>query len=140
VLAQLAHEQGDRVGHAGEVGLEAKLGLGLCRVGAIRTDVELLRVHGHSRDLDPARLELGAQKRELVVVEFELDRLRLELGRVDDAVLLDLVDEAPQFIRVKRRVDLVLLSYAVTARSRRRSKRSIRLPLAIGRSTPVYTG
>jgi len=110
VLAQLAHEQGDRVGHAGEVGLEAQLRLGLCRVGTVRLDIELVWVCGGGRDLDPARLELAAQERELVLVEIELGGLRLELKRVDDAVVLDPVDEALQFVRVECRFDLILLS------------------------------
>jgi hypothetical protein len=110
VLAELAHEQRHRVGHAGEVRLESELDLGLRRVGGTGVAVDLVCVLDGSGDLDPTRLELAAQERELVLVEIELDCLRLELGRVDDAVVLGLVDEARQFVRVKRRFDLNLLS------------------------------
>jgi len=110
VLTELAHEQRHRVGHAGEVGLESQLHLGLpLRVGSVRIATDLVCVSDNWRDLDPARLELAAQKRELVVVEIELQGLRLELDRIDDAVVLGLVDEALQLVRVKRRFDLSLL-------------------------------
>jgi hypothetical protein len=141
VLTELAHEQRHRVGHASEVGLESQLRLGLpLRVDSVRIATDVVCVSDDGRDLDPARLELAAEKRELVVVEIELDRLRLELDRVDDAAVLGLVDEALQLVRDKRRVDLILLPSSGPARSRRRSKRSIRLPLPTGRSTPVYAG
>jgi hypothetical protein len=110
VLTELAHEQRHRVGHAGEVGLESQLGRRLpVRIGSVRIAIDLVCVSNDGRDLDPARLELAAQKRELVVVEIELDGLRLELDRIDDAVVLGLVDEALQLVRVKRRFDLILL-------------------------------
>jgi hypothetical protein len=67
-------------------------------------------VYSDNRDLDPARLELAAQKRKLFLVEIELGGLRLELERVDDPVVLGSFDEARQFVRVKCRFDLILLS------------------------------
>jgi hypothetical protein len=59
------------------------------------------------RDLDPARLELGAKQRQLFVVEIELGGDRLELERVELAVALGALDEAREFLRVDDRADVL---------------------------------
>ena len=103
VLSELAHEQRHRVGHAGEVGLEAESRV---RVGTVSTSSASASGSSASilgsRDLDPARLELA---REEARARPRRDRARAAFvsstSRLDDAVALGLVDEARQFVRVK---------------------------------------
>jgi hypothetical protein len=47
-------------------------------------------------DFDPANLELGTQSRELVLVEVVLDRQRVQRCRVDDTVVLGVLEEGGQ--------------------------------------------
>ena len=68
-------------------------------------------VLGARRDLDPTRLELAPQKRELVVIEIELARPYLQFTCIDQAVAIDVLDEAREFLRVKDRVYVVLLFF-----------------------------
>ena len=65
VLPDLVHEQRQRVGRYGSVGLEAELGL------VIRLVLVLALVRGH--ELHSAGLELRAQGSDLVVLELELE-------------------------------------------------------------------
>jgi hypothetical protein len=111
VLADLVHEERHRVGHAGQVGIEPELRLaGRCLDIRLRVErVESVGGGDARGDLDAAGLELVAQLRKLVVVEIELDGLRLERDRVEDAIALGILDEASELFRVKNGFDLPLL-------------------------------
>jgi hypothetical protein len=53
-------------------------------------------------DLQPDRLELMLKVSELVVVQLELERQRLEVGRLDPAALLGALDESPSLNGLKK--------------------------------------
>src|SRR5437899_672441 len=79
VAAGPVHEQGQRVARADDAVIDVH------RLGRRRRD-----------DLDLARLELGAERGQLVLVEVVLEREGFELGLVDGGALLDLVQERMQ--------------------------------------------
>ena len=107
------HEQGQCVGRAGF----------LARLGA----------HGRE-DVDLTRLELSAQRDELVVVEIVLGREGLERALLDRAALLRVGEEGLDWLFDDRGQ---IAPHFLPASCRRCSKRSMRLPLATARSTPV---
>ncbi len=87
-------------------------------------------------DFDLARLELGAGRGEVVLVEVVLERERLESALVDAAALLGFVEERLNRCFQNRQW---VTSFRLERR-RRRSNLSIRLPTRAERSTPVYAG
>jgi len=91
---------------------------------------------GPGGDLDGARLELGANVREVVFVEVVLERERFELVLGRATAFLGLLEEAVERCFNDGAQFYPLLRFVIAA-ARRRSNRSIRLPAWIGRSTPV---
>jgi hypothetical protein len=92
-------------------------------------------------DAHAARLELLGQRRDLVLVEVEHARKRIQSGRVHDPLVLGVREKLDDFVVLENGADLfLLLAQATAARARRRSKRSIRLPRTTSRATPVYAG
>ena len=77
VAAGAVHEQGQRVGGA----------------GGRPSLVDDLLGGGRSEDLDLARVELGAKRGDLLLVEVVLDRERLDGGLVDLSTLLGFVEK-----------------------------------------------
>lgn len=91
---------------------------------------------GLAGDLDRTCLELGSNLREVVVAQVMLERERLELVLRGDTALLGVLEEVVER-RFNDGAQFYPLLRLVAAAARRRSKRSIRLPAWIGRSTPV---
>jgi hypothetical protein len=83
-----------------------------------------------------AGLELGAQSGELLVLEVVLGRERLERALLDRPTLIGLGEESLDRLFENCAQDALLS----VASCRRRSNRSMRLPVAAARSTPVYAG
>ena len=131
VPPDVVHEQRQRVRRSDGVGGG---GVGL---GAAASSVPL-----RGRDLDAARLELGAERGQLLVVEVVLGSHRLEGGGVDDAALLGGRRERRSVHRIR---NMVLISVPPSSVRRlraraRRSKRSMRLPRETARSTARVGG
>jgi hypothetical protein len=68
------------------------------------------RRRGGSRraDLEPGALELACELLDLLVVELELGREGLDLGRIDEAALLGALDDGADLVRLEQFVKLVL--------------------------------
>jgi hypothetical protein len=91
-----------------------------------------VRPNGRSH-VDLAGLELGAQSGELLVLEVVLDRECLERALLDRAALFGLGEESLNRLFENGAQDALLW----VASCRRCSNRSMRLPVAPARSTPV---
>jgi hypothetical protein len=109
VPADVGEEQLEAVGCAGQLGrrLEGcRLGCGLLglRLGG---GGSTLGRDGRA-DLEADPLELARELLDLFLVEIELERERLELGRLDVATLLRTLDEGASLVGFEQFVKLVL--------------------------------
>ena len=101
----------------------------------VRRVGSLMRLGARGReDVDLARLELSAQRDELLLVEVVLGRERLERALLERAALFCGGQEGLDWLFDDRGQ---VVPHFLPASSRRCSKRSMRLPLATARSTPV---
>jgi hypothetical protein len=98
---------GDRDGGSGGLlvrRLGRLLGLLLRGLGARRGRCG----RGRRADLEPGALELPRELLDLVVVELELGGEGLELGRIDEALLLRALDDRADLVGLEQFVELVL--------------------------------
>ena len=129
VLADVVHEQGQRVDCSDVVGNETQLGLVVGLVGG--------------SDLDPTGLELPAEHGQLVLVEVVLEGSGLEDVRIQDAVVLGVFDECSQFSVVEHVDDLRSFLSRGTRRADSRKRAARATPTRTygeGAEFPVYWG
>jgi hypothetical protein len=110
VLSDLVHEERHRIGDAGEIGLEPSVRTRVADVG-LRPLVVIVRgsALAERRELDSPLLELAPQEREILLVEVQLGRLRLEGGYLEYAIALGVLDQVDEFLRFENGADLSLL-------------------------------
>jgi hypothetical protein len=109
VAADVGEEQLQAVGRARDLGGRLEPGglllggraLGVGRGGGLGSA-------GGSADLEPDALELGRQLLDLLVGQVELERERLQLGRLEVPTLLRPFDERARLVGLEQLVQLIL--------------------------------
>jgi hypothetical protein len=120
VAADVGEEELQAVGRAGELRGGRRLRLWL-RLGG-RLLLLRLALRGRLADLETDPLELARQFLDLLLVEVELERERLELRRLDVAALLGALDEGARLVGLQQFVKLVLRQFLSVPSALRRKR------------------